>query len=189
MAHWLAKSEPSVYSYADLERDGSTDWNGVHNALALRHLRAMAPGDEMLFYHSGDERAVVGIARIASAPRPDPNDDRGSWTVRVAAGRSLPGPIPLAVLRADPALTDLALFRISRLSVMPVSDAQWRAILAHEAAPTARAPSARGGRAGPGRAAASPRRGSVPPRRRSPANRRGAGSRASSRGSRRGTGS
>ena len=86
VAHWLAKSEPGVYSYSDLERDTKTEWNGVHNALALQHLKRMRPGDGLLFYHSGAERAVVGIARIASIPHPDPEDDRGSWSVEVPAG-------------------------------------------------------------------------------------------------------
>jgi predicted RNA-binding protein with PUA-like domain len=164
MARWLAKSEPSVYSYADLVRDRTTEWDGVHNATALIHLRAMRRGDELLFYHSGDERSVVGIARITGAPRPDPKDDRGSWSVAVAPVRALRGPVPLAVLRAEPALNGFILFRISRLSVMPVSDAQWRAILAHEPEAGATAPTvARPGRA---RASGSRRRGTGARRRR-----------------------
>jgi predicted RNA-binding protein with PUA-like domain len=159
MARWLAKSEPGVYSYADLERDRTTEWDGVHNATALLHIRAMVPGDELLFYHSGDERAVVGIARVTGAPHPDPKDDRGSWSVAVAPVRALRGPVPLATLRADPALMGFVMFRISRLSVMPVTDPQWRAILSHEPGPPlASATAARSGRA---RASASRRRGSA----------------------------
>jgi len=132
VAHWLAKSEPTAYAYADLERDGATEWSGVHNALALRHLRAMRPGDGFLFYHSGSERAVVGVARVSSSPRPDPADARGSWTVEVRPVRRLRGPISLGDLRTDRALTGLALFRMTRLSVMPVAPAEWDAILRHE---------------------------------------------------------
>ncbi len=174
MARWLAKSEPGVYAYADLERDGRTEWDGVHNALALRHLRAMARGDSLLFYHSGDARAVVGIARIDSAPHPDAKDERGSWSVAVRPERVLRGPIPLAALRADPKLAGFVLFRMGRLSVMPVTDAQWTAILAHEPAGGPRPGPPTGSRAGPGRATASPPRGSGPARRRSPASRRAA---------------
>ena len=137
MGYWLAKSEPGAYSYADLEREGKTEWNGVHNALALQHLRRMRPDDGLLFYHSGAERAVVGVARVAALPHPDPADDRGSWSVEVRPVRPLRGAVTLAELRGDPALDGLALLRFSRLSVMPVSPGQWRAILAHE--PGARA--------------------------------------------------
>jgi predicted RNA-binding protein with PUA-like domain len=136
VAHWLAKSEPSVYSYSDLERDGRTEWNGVHNPLALQHLKRMRPGDGLLFYHSGAERAVVGVARIASTPHPDPGDDRGSWSVEVRPVRRLRGRVPLAELRSDRALAGLDLLRMSRLSVMPVSSEHWVRILAHE--PSAR---------------------------------------------------
>lgn len=158
MAHWLAKSEPSVYAYADLVRDGRTEWDGVHNAAALLHLKRMAVGDGLMFYHSGDERAVVGLARIAAAPHPDPRDDRGSWSVAVTPVRALRSPVTLADLRADRALEGFVLFRMSRLSVMPVTDAQWTAILAHEPR-AAGAPRATAARAGRARATGSPRRG------------------------------
>jgi len=130
VAHWLVKSEPGAYSYADLERERATDWNGVHNALALRHLKAMRPGEELFVYHSGAERAVVGIARVVAPPRPDPADDRGSWMVRVAPVRAVDPPVTLAQMRADPALAGLPLFRISRLSVLPITGTEWRRILA-----------------------------------------------------------
>jgi predicted RNA-binding protein with PUA-like domain len=132
MAYWLAKSEPGVYSYADLERDQKTEWNGVHNALALQHLKRMRPGDQMLFYHSGEERACVGVARVSGTPHPDPDDDRGSWSVEVRPGRRLTGPITLAELRSEPSLADFVLLRMSRLSVMPVTAAQWGSVLARE---------------------------------------------------------
>jgi predicted RNA-binding protein with PUA-like domain len=134
MAHWLAKSEPGTYSYADLERESRTEWSGVHNATALQHLKKMRPGDTMLFYHSGSERAAVGIARVSSAPHPDVNDDRGSWSVEVRPVRRLRGPVALSVLKADPKLAGFVLCRISRLSVMPVTSDQWTRVLAHEPA-------------------------------------------------------
>ncbi|HTT73566.1 MAG TPA: EVE domain-containing protein [Thermoplasmata archaeon] len=143
MPYWLVKEEPSHYAYRDLARDGATDWSGVHNALAQRYLKAMRPGDPVYYYHSGPERAVVGIARVASAPRPDPGDARGAWTVRLAAVRPLPAPVPLSAIRADPAFAAFDLVRISRLSVMPVPPALWARIgsMARPAtgAPTGRA--------------------------------------------------
>jgi predicted RNA-binding protein with PUA-like domain len=135
VAHWLLKEEPTHYAWADLVRDGATRWDGVHNALALRHLRSMAVGETALFYHTGEERAAVGVVRVASAPRPDPRDDRGSWTVEVRPLRPLRRPVTLAEMRADRALAGFDLLRISRLSVVPVSDAHWRRIEALERAP------------------------------------------------------
>ncbi|MGA8303098.1 MAG: EVE domain-containing protein [Thermoplasmata archaeon] len=151
MARWLVKSEPSVYSYAALERDGHTEWDGVHNALALQHLKRMRPGDRLMFYHSGAERAGVGIARVASMPHPDPTDARGSWSVEVRPVRRLQGPIPLAELRSDRGLAGFILLRFSRLSVLPVTADQWDRVLSHEpgsagARGPARQGSARGSR-------------------------------------------
>src|SRR5580658_5038038 len=100
MARWLVKEEPTHYSYADLAKDGSTEWNGVHNALALRHLKGMRVGDDVFYYHSGDERSVVGVAKVATAPVADPDDDRGSWKVTIRAVRALPRAVPLATLKA-----------------------------------------------------------------------------------------
>ena len=131
MAFWLVKSEPGEYSYSDLEREGRTEWSGVHNAVALRHLKGMRAGDGLLFYHSGAERAVVAVARVLDSPRPDPNDDRGSWTVGVGPDRALAAPVPLAVIRTDPALSELPMLRMTRLSVVPVTRDQWARILAH----------------------------------------------------------
>ena len=148
MAHWLVKSDPETYDYADLERDGRTEWDGVHNAAALIHLRKMRPGDGLLVYHSGSERAVVGLAEVASDPHPEPKDTRGSWSMMIRPVRRLRSPVTLADLRADRALDGWVLFRMSRLSVMPVSDAQWTAVLAHEdgprSAPVRAAPTGRG---------------------------------------------
>ena len=124
MAYWLMKSEPGTYSWDDLVRDGGTDWDGVRNNAARLHLRAMRPGDEAFFYHSGDERAVVGIMRIAGAGQPDGED--GAWLkVPVEPVRALPRPVTLAAIKAEPALAKIELIRQSRLSVSPVRDAEW----------------------------------------------------------------
>jgi len=129
MARWLFKSEPGCYSFADLRRDGSTLWDGVTNALARKYLRAVRPGDEILFYHTGDEKAVVGVVKATSEPRPDPNsEDESSVAVGVTAVRRLPNPVPLARIKADSKLASWDLVRNSRLSVMPVTDAQWQRV-------------------------------------------------------------
>ena len=128
MAHWLMKSEPNVYGWNDLVRDGATDWDGVRNNAARLHLRAMKPGDEALFYHSGDERAVVGIMRITSAGKPDGED--GAWVkVPVEPVRKLERPVTLKEIKAEPDLAKMELIRQSRLSVSPVRDDEWRLIL------------------------------------------------------------
>ena len=129
MAYWLMKSEPGTYGWDDLVRDGGTDWDGVRNNAARLHLRAMKPGDQAFFYHSGDQRAVVGIMRIASEGKPDGED--GAWVkVRVEPVRALPRPVTLAAIKAEPALAKIELIRQSRLSVAPVRDAEWNIILA-----------------------------------------------------------
>ncbi len=126
MAYWLLKSEPGSYSWADLVRDGSTWWDGVRNNAARLHLRSMQPGDEALFYHSGAEKAAVGMVRIGAAA---PDGDDGSWVkVEVAPIAPLPQPVSLSRIKANPALADMALVRQSRLSVSPVSDAEWAEI-------------------------------------------------------------
>ena len=128
MAYWLMKSEPGTYSWDDLERDGGTNWDGVRNSAARLHLRGMKPGDEALFYHSGDERAVVGIMRIAGPGQPDGED--GAWVkVPVKPVRPLPRPVTLAEIKAEPALAKIELIRQSRLSVAPVRDAEWAKLL------------------------------------------------------------
>lgn len=122
MATYLLKTEPETYSYADLEREGRTGWDGVRNALAQRHLRAIAPGDELFIYHSGKERQVVGIARALTGPLPDATDSTGkSVRVELAPVRRLERPVTLAQFkRAGWDRFDLV--RMSRLSVMPVPD-------------------------------------------------------------------
>ncbi len=127
MAHWLMKSEPGSYSWNDLVRDGVTEWDGVRNNAARLHLRAMRCGDQALFYHSGDERAVVGIVEITSPGRPDGED--GAWVkVPVAPVKPLK-PVTLAAIKADPRLAKMELIRQSRLSVAPVRDDEWKLIL------------------------------------------------------------
>ena len=127
MAYWLMKSEPGTYSWEDLVRDGGTDWDGVRNNAARLHLRAMKPGDEAFFYHSGEVRAVVGIMRIAGAGKPDGED--GSWVkVPVEPVRAL-GPITLKEIKSEPRLAKMELIRQSRLSVSPVRDEEWAAVL------------------------------------------------------------
>src|SRR5688572_9833710 len=128
MAFWLMKSEPGSYSWEDLVRDGGTDWDGVRNNAARLHLRAMQPGDPALFYHSGEERAVVGIVEIAGAGQPDGDD--GSWVkVPVKPVKALAKPVTLAAIKAEPKLAKMELIRQSRLSVSPVREEEWRLIL------------------------------------------------------------
>ena len=127
MAHWLMKSEPGSYSWDQLVRDGGTEWDGVRNAAARLHLKAMKAGEEAFFYHSGEERSVVGIMRIAREAQPDPKD--GAWvSVAVEPVRAL-GPVTLKSIKADPRLAAMELIRQSRLSVAPVRDEEWVAIL------------------------------------------------------------
>lgn len=131
MAYWLVKTEPSEYQYADLERAGHDVWDGVTNPTALKHLRAMQPGDQAFVYHTGNERAIVGICEVVGAPRPDPAaGDPRIVVVDVRPVVRLPRPVPLAEIKARPECQDWELVRIARLSVMPVPPAIWRAVLA-----------------------------------------------------------
>jgi predicted RNA-binding protein with PUA-like domain len=129
MAKWLFKEEPEHYSYADLERDQSTLWDGVANNLARQNLRKVQAGDRILFYHTGKEKAVVGEMRALSGPLPDPDsDDAAAVVVKVQAERRLQHPVPLSAIKGDPQLAGWELVRLPRLSVMPVTDAQWRRV-------------------------------------------------------------
>jgi predicted RNA-binding protein with PUA-like domain len=126
MAQWLVKEEPENYSYAQLERDGRTVWAGVKNPVAQKHLRTIARGDRLFFYHTGKEKAVVGIAKAASDAYADPNDSTGRlFVVDVAPEKALKRPVTLAEIKADQTFADSPLVRIPRLSVMPMTDAQW----------------------------------------------------------------
>jgi len=128
MNHWLLKSEPGAYAWADLQRDGRTVWDGVRNFQARNNLRATRPGDLALFYHSVDERRVLGVARIASQPYDDPRAP--AWTVvDVEAVYALRDPVTLDQIKRAPALADMVLLRQSRLSVQPVAKAAFAAIV------------------------------------------------------------
>ena len=127
--HWVLKTEPSEYGFADLVRDRRTRWEGVSNPVALKHLRSMLEGDEAMIYHTGNEKAVVGLARVVSAPYPDPKDSK-LVVVDVAPVKPLPRAVPLAEIKAEPAFADLGLVRVPRLSVVPVEPAQWKRLLA-----------------------------------------------------------
>ncbi len=127
---WLLKSDPDHYGFDDLLRDKRTVWDGVTNSLALIHLRAMRKGDSVLVYATGDVKAAVGTATVASDPYPDPKqDDPRIVAVDLVPGKRLPRAVTLAEMRADRKLAGLDLLRISRLSVMPVSQAHWKRIL------------------------------------------------------------
>jgi predicted RNA-binding protein with PUA-like domain len=129
MMNWLMKEEPGNYSFDDLARDGRTSWSGVRNPLAQKHLRGIRKGDRIFFYHTGGEKAVVGVARAAGAPYPDPADKAGKlYAVDVEPVRKLPAAVALAAIKADPFFAAFALVRIPRLSVMPVTDEQWTRI-------------------------------------------------------------
>ncbi len=130
MAYWLLKSEPHVYSYADLERDRTTIWDGVNNNLALKHIRTMLPKDLALIYHTGDERRAMGIAEVISSAYVDPKlGDPKRAVVDISAVKVLPQPVTLAQIKQDPSFEGFDLIRISRLSVVPVSEAHWQRIL------------------------------------------------------------
>jgi len=128
VAYWLMKSEPESYSWADLTRDGGTEWDGVRNNAARLHLKAMKKGDEAFFYHSMSDKAVVGIMRIAREAQPDPKDN--DWvSVRVEPVKPLSRPVTLAEIKAEPSLAKMELIRQSRLSVAPVRDEEWAKLL------------------------------------------------------------
>ncbi|MEN2747932.1 EVE domain-containing protein [Sphingomonas sp. T9W2] len=127
MAYWLLKSEPDSYGWDDLVRDGGTEWDGVRNHAAAKHLRAMAAGDRALFYHSGKDKAAVGIARIARTAQAD--GDEGWVSVLVEPDHPLPRPVTLKTMKAAEGLQDMAMLRQSRLSVSPVTEAEWKVVM------------------------------------------------------------
>lgn len=127
MAYWLLKSEPESYSWEDLLREGETEWTGVRNPAAALHLKAMAVGDRALFYHSGKEKAAVGMMEITRIAQQD--GDEARWvSVAVKPVAPLAKPVTLAAMKAEPKLAGMEMLRQSRLSVSPVSDAQWAAL-------------------------------------------------------------
>jgi len=127
--HWLVKQEPSAYSWDDFSRDGKTTWTGVRNFQARNHLRAMKPGDRVFFYHSVTEKAVVGIAEVVRAAYPDPTATEGDWScVDLRPIGALNPPVTLEKIKLEPALAGIGLLRQSRLSVMPLTKAEFQAV-------------------------------------------------------------
>lgn len=127
---WILKTEPSAYSFNDLATAKTAVWDGVKNPVALRHLREMTPGDEVMIYHTGDEKAVVGLARVTKSAYPDPKKkDPMLVVVQLAAGKQLAAPVTLATIKADSTFKEMALVRMPRLSVVPATPAQWRRLL------------------------------------------------------------
>jgi predicted RNA-binding protein with PUA-like domain len=130
-AKWLLKSDPDHYSFFDLERDGKTVWDGIANNLALKNLRNVRRGDQVMVYHTGDERAAVGLAEAAGDPYPDPQQkDPRLVVIDLQARGKLAWPVGLDEIKKSAALKNFDLVRLPRLSVMPVSDAHWNALLA-----------------------------------------------------------
>jgi predicted RNA-binding protein with PUA-like domain len=133
MAYWLFKSEPETWSWDMQVKKGKAgqEWDGVRNFTARNNMRAMRRGDQGFFYHSGDEKAVVGIVEVVKAAHPDSTDDTGKWEcVDIAAVKPLPKPVTLVDVKADTSLAEMALVRLSRLSVQPVSEAEWKRVCA-----------------------------------------------------------
>ena len=130
MAYWLLKTEPTAYSWEDLESDRSTCWDGVKNNAALKHIRAVKKGDEAFIYHTGRERRVIGTATVTSDPYPDPEQSEPRLVVfDIEIGRALKEPVGLAEMKEVDALAGWDLFRLGRLSVVPVSAKQWKTVL------------------------------------------------------------
>ena len=130
MNYWLTKSEPETYSWADLLREGRTAWTGVRNFQARNSLRAMANGDRVLFYHSGDGKEIVGLARVVKAAYADPTAKEGDWVcVDLAPVKALTKHLTLAVVKADKQLKEMVLVKNSRLSVQPVTVEQFNRVL------------------------------------------------------------
>jgi len=133
MPHWLFKSEPSTWSWADQVVAGAqgTEWTGVRNHTAKQHLQAMQVGDEGFFYHSGEGKEIVGLVEVSAPYRPDPTDAKGVFgLVELRALRPLPRPVTLAAVKAEPRLVGMALVKFSRLSVQPVTQEEWEKVLA-----------------------------------------------------------
>ncbi len=127
---WLLKTEPSTYSYDDLEKEQETVWDGVTNNLALKHLRNIRKGDKVFIYHTGNEKALVGIAEVISDPHPDPKQkDPRLMVVDVKPKERLPRPVSLVEVKSDPTFAEFLLVRLPRLSVMLVTESQWKQLL------------------------------------------------------------
>jgi predicted RNA-binding protein with PUA-like domain len=136
MSYWLFKEEPGNYGYDDLVRDGKTTWTGVRNPLAQKHLRSVAKGDRIFFYHTGGEKSVVGVMKAIAAAYPDPADKTGRlYAVDVEPVKKLARPVTLASIKADKSFASFPLVRMSRLSVMPVTEQEWARIEKMSTAP------------------------------------------------------
>jgi predicted RNA-binding protein with PUA-like domain len=130
MSYWLVKSEPSTYSFAQLEKDGSTVWDGVRNYAARNHLKAMKKGDQVLFYHSNEGLEIVGIAKVGKEFYQDPTTDEEAWVVvDLKPHKRLKKPVSLAQIKTDKRLSEMALVRLGRLSVQPVTEKEWKVIM------------------------------------------------------------
>ncbi|MGH7518408.1 MAG: EVE domain-containing protein [Gemmatimonadales bacterium] len=128
MQYWILKTDPDTYALADLEREHRTRWDGVANPVAVKHLRSMRAGDRAFIYHTGDDKAIVGLARIVSDGYADPRDPKLA-VVDVEFERAVGTPVTLAAVKADPAFKDLGLVRQGRLSVVPVPEVLWKRLL------------------------------------------------------------
>jgi len=130
MNYWLVKQEPESYSFATFQKEKKTDWTGVRNFTARNNLKEMKVGDKVFYYHSGDERAVVGYAKVSKAAFPDPTADEGSWVaVELEAGKAVKNPVTLAAIKANKKLAEMKLVKLSRLSVSPVTKEEWDEIV------------------------------------------------------------
>lgn len=137
MAYWLIKSEPFKYSWQQFEKDGQTFWDGVRNYQARNNLKAMKKGDLLFWYHSNEGLEIVGIAEIINEHYQDPTTEDTNWVVvDVKPWKKLNNPVPLSLINADPRLTQMALVRLGRLSVQPVTSAEWQIVLAYAGEPT-----------------------------------------------------
>ena len=130
MSYWLAKSDPDTYGWSDLVRDGKTSWDGVRNFRARNYIRAMQPGDLVLFYHSGEEKSVVGAAKILTEAYPDKTAKEEDWSaVDLAPAWPLKSPVSLSSIKSEPSLKDILLVRVGRLSVLPLEKEQFETIV------------------------------------------------------------
>ena len=130
MNYWLVKQEPESYSFEQFQKEKKTDWTGVRNFTARNNLKEMKVGDKVFYYHSGDERAVVGFAKVSKAAFPDPTADEGSWVaVELEAGKAVKNPVTLAAIKANKKLAEMKLVKLSRLSVSPVTKDEWDEIV------------------------------------------------------------
>lgn len=131
MNYWLVKQEPATYSFDDFQKEKKTDWTGVRNYMARNFLRDMKKGDSVLFYHSGDEKAVVGFATVSKAAFPDPTSDDDAWVaVELKAGKKFKTPVPLSAIKAEPKLANMLLVKNSRISVMSLTEDEYDQVVA-----------------------------------------------------------